>query len=94
MARHCQMAVGTALKARRELIDRNLIAVEEVITAKGKFDRITLAGIWEQNFLHYVEIRRRKAQTLSEGCITRRHTPLHRQSRRVYHRMTQGGVTR
>ena len=73
MARHCQMAVGPALTARRELIDRNLIAVEEVITAKGKFDRITLADIWEQNFLHYAEIRRRKAQPLSDG---------------VYHEMT------
>jgi hypothetical protein len=71
MAKHCKMAVGTAAKARRELIDRQLITTEEVVNDRGRFERITIIDIWEQNFLHYAEMRRRKeaakSKPLSDG---------------------------
>lgn len=67
MARHCKMAVGTAAKARRELLDLELIATEEIVNDKGRFERITIIDIWQENFAHYAEKKARKSKLLSDG---------------------------
>ena len=54
MARHCDMSLGKASAARKELLDRGLIRVERKSAKEGGFyDSITIVDIWPANFAFY-----------------------------------------
>jgi hypothetical protein len=82
MARHCKMSLGTAAKARQELLDKKLIRVRVEIVAgtgrAGRFEIITVVDIWATNFERFDPKKNKKRgayEPLSDGVSPHEHPP-------------------
>jgi len=85
MAKHCGMSVNTVRKARQELVDRGLVTTGEIVTDRGRFERITLLDLWEINFQYFAERRRQKQAGGGGRGVSSADTPLCHE--------TEGGVS-
>lgn len=53
LAEHCHMSMGSISKAKTELVDLDLIAIEKGDPKTNTPDLIRIKNIWPQNFMHF-----------------------------------------
>jgi hypothetical protein len=53
LAKKCHMSEGMVSKVKKELVEAELIAIEEIQCQKGTCHNITILDLWKRNFEQY-----------------------------------------
>lgn len=58
LAKHCRMSTGMISNAKKELVSKNLIALQKRDRARKETDLITIVDLWPENFAAYAAEKR------------------------------------
>jgi hypothetical protein len=65
LAKSCRISTASVVRAKKELVDAQLIAIEKVTRQGGETDQITIINVWQRNFEHYRKCFSQKQKSVS-----------------------------